>query len=220
MATIPLLPVTGCAGSRAFRRPVDPSYIERETHRRVSIFSRIYGGTARKHEEEVARKAAGRCTRFRSPDSSLFWRKESGRRHACTRVPFRSRTKEGRKVRCRRRRSPARQGCVLSWRPHRCRDLDVVQSCDSPPVYTIYNRTRFHGKEISADSLSRERKLMQRFIFDTRIVREQYTSICQFVGSILKKDSKGNIWLVNICSRRDNVIDSRLKHRRQNTFVT
>lgn len=59
----------------------------------------------------------------------------------------------------------ARQGCVLSWRPHRCRDLDVVQSCDSPPVYTIYNRTRFHGKEISADSLSRERKLMQRFIF-------------------------------------------------------
>lgn len=67
MATIPLLPVTGCAGSRAFRRPVDPCYIERETHRRVSIFSRIYGGTARKHEEEVARKAAGRCTRFRSP---------------------------------------------------------------------------------------------------------------------------------------------------------
>lgn len=46
------------------------------------------------------------------------------------------------------------------------------------------------------------------------------TSICQFVGSILKKDSKGNIWLVNIWSRRDNVIDSRLKHRRQNTFVT
>lgn len=76
------------------------------------------------------------------------------------------------------------------------------------------------SKEISADSLSRERKLMQRFIFDTRIVREQYTSICQFVGSILKKDSKGNIWLVNIWSRRDNVIDSRLKHRRQNTFVT
>lgn len=132
----------------------------------------------------------------------------------------RGRRKEGRKVRCGRRRSPARQGCVLSWRPHRYRDLDVVQSCDSPPVYTIYNRTRFHGKEISADSLSRERKLMQRFIFDTRIVREQYTSICQFVGSILKKDSKGNIWLVNIWSRRDNVIDSRLKHRRQNTFVT
>lgn len=87
-------------------------------------------------------------------------------------------------------------------------------------LYTIYNRTRFHGKEISADSLSRERKLMQRFIFDIRIVREQYTSICQFVGSILKKDSRGNIWLVNIWSRRDNVIDSRLKHRRQNTFVT
>lgn len=96
------------------------------THRRVSIFGRIYGGTARKHEEEAARKAAGRCTRSRSRDSSLFWNLADDNTRARESRFLRSRkTKEG--LVCRHGRSLGRWvGRVLSQRAHRCCATSVL----------------------------------------------------------------------------------------------
>lgn len=94
-----------------------------------------------------------------------------------------------------------------------------------PPCYSIL-RFVYNRKEISADSLSRERKLMRRFIFDILdILEEKGKKVCiDLSDRFLKKDSKGRTervfgWLI-FGFGRDNVIDSGLKHRRQNTFGT
>lgn len=103
------------------------------THRRVSIFGRIYGGTARKHEEEAARKAAGRCTRSRSRDSSLFWNLADDN----TRVPFPSFEEDEGRVGLSARTIPRSVGGsrFIATSASVLRDLRVIQFRDSPRVY-------------------------------------------------------------------------------------